>query len=500
MGFVYDSVSAMIPQIAHDFHWKHNKHALDQCKADAALVIGIAKSVMLAMAVMVGPTLEALKVPAGSFINAAGIIAQQGIGVGLDALRPKLEKAMCAGVVNAPEDSMEQLLLSLEKGFKEMTVAIRQSISHSLSAVNEGKPPANVPLLSELLRPGNFALTDDEERRFRTDPELLIGNMSSWMEKRLISFGMKTNHCHVHCVATHNSKNDKTCIGKDGVDEEKNKGLKESRFCPTPDTICQAQCWRDHRVDPQVIPVHGYKLLLDNEKWDFDMEDLVKQSHKNYVEYGLGNTNMEEMTDLALGENNPMDGLRLPVCYSENIPLGRLGPKLKKGEASAPCSCGPNGNETQLFKDAIDWAMMKTVDQWEDKCGGEINEKDKAPANNFLSHCENRTPKDDKDGDKNPNMTKFIWCDPVKKMVNEMKANSSTDKNINCHFCMQKGGPGHQVLLHTCKSKCKHAKTAKKWDMVPDYFSLCKDYMKVNRCGAEMVKWWPDGINYKPWG
>jgi hypothetical protein len=252
----------------------------------------------------------------------------------------------------------------------------------------------------------------------------------------------------------------------------KDNPLAKARFCPRPDTACQAQCWRPS-IKAKNVAVYGMDQL-ENGLWNVRIEDMLSQSYKNYAEKtgpGIATSNITEF--LAHPIDSPearAAGFRIPVCRSALLQTGDYSKHGRKNRLF-PCSCGDrSSSETAEFLAAAGFSTESHKKELLRRCPKQLNKMVTLPLDHYLALCGLSVRWPNKWESRSIKAGADFSCKRIRKEVNDMLAEGKSWTAANRWFCTES------------EDGVTMRREERRWISVPRIYGhddKCKRFLKV---------------------
>lgn len=244
----------------------------------------------------------------------------------------------------------------------------------------------------------------------------------------MISTCLSSSQCYLSCTE---GETKQFCA--------KDTPLAKSRFCPRPDTACQAQCWRPS-LKAKNVAVYGMDQL-ENGLWNVRIEDMLSQSYRNYAESTGSGTALPNVTEFL---ENPLDspkgraaGFRIPVCKSALMQTGDFSKHGRKNRLF-PCSCGNNySNETAEFLAAASFSTDSHKKELLRRCPKQLNKMVPLPVEHYLALCALSVRWPSRRETRSIKAGADFGCLKVRQGVDDLIADGKSWTTINRWFCTE---------------------------------------------------------------
>ena len=168
----------------------------------------------------------------------------------------------------------------------------------------------------------------------------LESGLTKSFTENFISAALSSSKCYSKCQTGLANTDNKYCTGSDYFN-------KDSRICPSPQEVCQAQCWTTQQTGNREKTLNGLRALPKHGLTAFD---VLWQSRAEYFDHGNKYISAAEASGknpFYLAENvvGNRSMLVLPTCRSNVNPVTNFddriipGAKHKQNQAF-PVSCG----------------------------------------------------------------------------------------------------------------------------------------------------------------
>ena len=256
----------------------------------------------------------------------------------------------------------------------------------------------------------------------------------------LISSALKSQMCHIHCSPSDRDSDDGNdpCAFKDEDDGGK---MSKSRFCPSPDVVCQAQCWRNSPHAKNLELFGTKELSQPGNMWEINLDSYLQESHDHWEQYHGGtDPDFPSVTDLLYDQVTDASGSFLPVCFDANIMPSDF-EDATGDDRAIPCTCGDSyGNETSWFfhEAGFDhWvALQDHPEKLADRCMKNMHQADTPPVEQYMTFCElgARWPVHS-DHDHRMYSGSDSRCGEMHSLIDDLLSQNLTDDEITCKVC-----------------------------------------------------------------
>ncbi|MCJ1478264.1 hypothetical protein MMC13_006941 [Lambiella insularis] len=301
-----------------------------------------------------------------------------------------LTAGVCKMFPNPSKDMPQEYERQIDMLITGSMGRFRDVLEESIAVLNRGSGngdngdflPEQTTSLAETLINGHYvALNPDARERFLEKPVIIEHQMTNNFKNALISGFLKGQMCHLHCTTNIPETSD----GSDPCT------LNGARFCPDPQTLCQAQCWQNSNK-AKVMEVFGADSMMKwGNQWDITLQDFLKGSYEHWQQFRFRPTpQFPSIDDLLDNTVTDRSGSFLPVCMDHVVAPHPLD---EKDNVVIPCTCGDvYGNETRIFfEDAgfYHWSeLAANPTKLGHVCAADMEHARVHPVQELLTECE----------------------------------------------------------------------------------------------------------------
>ncbi|MCJ1284237.1 hypothetical protein MMC26_003568 [Xylographa opegraphella] len=359
--------------------------------------------------------------------------------------------------------------------------SFRKQIDGEMASLNRGTGygengaflPDDTTTLADAIILGVYAgMTRTSHERFVENPSIIEQQMTNHFKNALISSALKSQMCHLHCTP---------------IDvAEASPWTDINRFCPDPNTVCQAQCWQNSNKAHNMPIFGGDALSTPGNPWEMSLSGFLEGSYRHWQQYRMKPTNMfPSINDLLSDKLEDTSGCFLPVCMDLHSP-----PKVASADNhDVPCTCGDTyGNETAGFLHEAgfeQWSEIKdSREALGHRCFDNMMRTSKAtrnPITQYLTFCGEQVHwPTNNDGHNWFFDGADAHCAAVRSAVTELQSRGKDEEYVTCKMCF---GSPLAIEIEAVQKEFVHY-GARQWHQ--NYRELCRQWAR-ERKGKEAV-------------
>ncbi|KAI9824982.1 MAG: hypothetical protein M1819_000780 [Sarea resinae] len=293
-------------------------------------------------------------------------------------------------------------------------------------------------LMADLIAGANILPVNEKMfEQYLDRPHLLENVLESRLLRRLASLTYRQNNCYIKCQQAEPGD----C---DGNDEH----YAQSQSCPTPDELCQIQCWQSSRKGGKEVELWGLDKL-EKPPWNFKLAEIIDHSWNNYARNrNLGETDLAG--ELSSGSFQTDLDYSVPVCASAHKNIRAF--RQNGHRHYFPCTCGgPLSDETEAFYNRTYANMIHDRHEVRTDCLHQLrDEYDLSPLELFLGLCGADIPRRHHHDDHDQPDER---CAHVRPAAQDLLNKGKSMPELNIWFCAQSADGrslqhGHGVHWH----------------------------------------------------